>query len=96
MISEKIISEILGNSSRIKILEFLINNKENSFSVSYILMGASVKHRNAVDILKDLVEKDLIYIEKRIGKSNMYKINEHNEFIQALIFAREIKEIKKT
>ena len=84
------IREYLGDYPRIKVLEFLINNKENSFGIREIIQHASVKHRNLIIILEDLLKKDMIYIEKRLGKSNLYKINEFEPFVQSLIFATEM------
>lgn len=83
------ITECLGNSSRIKIIEFLIKNKNKGMSIREILSGANVKHRNLVEILKDLLEKEVIYIERKIGKSNLYKVNESNGIIEGLMFAQE-------
>lgn len=79
----------LGNSPRIKILEFLTNNREESWGLKEILKFARVKYRTAVKELKDLIDKDLVYIEKTLGKSHLYKINETNSFIQNLIFSIE-------
>lgn len=84
------VREKLGESTRIKILEFLINNKENSFGLKEIILHAQVKHRTAVKELQDLLKKDMIYIERTLGKSHLYKINEFEPFIQSLIFSMDI------
>lgn len=86
------ITDYLGSSPRIKILQFLISNKDHSYSIREILAGASVKHRNLVEKLKDLMEKDMVYIEKKVGKSNLYKINEFEPYVQSLIYANGLKE----
>lgn len=88
------ITQYLGNSSRIKVLQFLIQNKKDSFSVREILLGAAVKHRNLVEILKDLLDKDMIYIERKIGRSKLYQINKDHPHIHALIDMEELN-IKK-
>lgn len=85
-IQKDFITRRFGRSPRIKILEFLINNKNDSWGLKEILQHAGVKHRNAVEELKDLIEKDLIYIEKTLGKSHLYKINEDEPYIKSLIF----------
>lgn len=84
------IREYLGNSPRIKVLEFLIFNRAKSYGVKEILMGAKVKHRNLIIILNDMLKKDIIYIEKKLGKSNLYRINEFEPFAQSLIFAADM------
>lgn len=83
------ITDYLGNSPRIKIIQFFINNKNSSYSIREILLGANVKHRNLVDTLKDLLKKDMIYIDKKVGKSNLYRINELEPFCQSLILANK-------
>lgn len=89
-----ILTKQLGNYPKIKVLEFLISNKEKGYSIREILLGANVKHRNLTEILKDLLKNDLIYIERKIGKSNLHKINEFNDFVQSLMFAVEISKNK--
>lgn len=83
------ITECLGKSSRVKVIEFLIENKDKGLSITEILSGANVKHRNLVELIKDLLEKNIIYIERKIGKSNLYKVNESNGIIEALMFGQE-------
>lgn len=91
IIEKDFISRRFGSSSRIKILEFLINNREDSWGLKEIIQYARVKYRNAVEELKDLVEKGLVYIEKTLGKSHLYKINELEPYIQSLIFVMSQK-----
>lgn len=91
IIEKDFISQRFGKSPRIKILEFLVNNRESSWGVREIIQYARVKHRNAVEELKDLVKKDLIYIEKTLGRSHLYKINKLEPYIQSLIFVMEQK-----
>lgn len=86
IIAKTLLTERFGTYPRIKILEFLINNRESSWGLKEIIQHARVKYRNAVDELKDLVLKDLVYIEKTLGKSHLYKINDAEPYIQSLIF----------
>lgn len=91
VIEKTLLTERFGTYPRIKILEFLINNKESSWGLKEIIQYARVKYRNAVEELKDLLEKDLVYIEKTLGKSHLYKINELEPYIQSLIFVMNQK-----
>lgn len=91
IIGNDFISRRFGRSSRIKILEFLINNRENSWGIKEIIQYARVKHRNTIEELKDLLDKNLIYIERTLGKSHLYKINELEPYIQSLIFVMNQK-----
>lgn len=86
-----IITDYLGNSPKIKIIEFLIFNREKAHSISEIILGANVKHRTLVIVLKDLLEMDLVFIARKVGKSNLYQINEFHSFIQALVFETDLK-----
>lgn len=91
VIKRDYVTRRFGRSPRIKILEFLINNRESSWGIREIIQHAKVKHRNTVEELKDLVKKDLIYIEKTVGRSHLYKINKLEPYIQSLIFVMEQK-----
>ena len=55
-----------------------------------ILIMAGVKHRNLIKILEELMNKDMVYIESKKGKSHLYRIHEFHPFIQSLIMAMEI------
>ena len=79
------ITEHLGNSPRIKVINFLIENRDKGYSIVEIMEGAKVKHRTLIEIIKDLLNKQMIYIERKIGKSYLYKINEDNDFIESLL-----------
>ena len=84
------IRDYLGNYPRIKVLEFLIFNKKNAYGIKEITLMAGVKHRNLIIILEDLLEKDMVYIESKKGKSHLYRIHEFHPFISSLILAMEM------
>lgn len=94
IIKKDSISSKFGTSPRIKIMEFLINNRQEAWGIREIIKYARVKHRNTVDEVKDLLSKDMIYIDKTLGRSHLYKANELDKFVQSLIFAmgQEISE----
>lgn len=91
IIRKKSIRNKLGNSTRIKILEFLINNKNEGWGIREIIKYARVKHRTSVKEIKNLIKEDMIYIDRTIGRSNLFKVNDLDPFIQSLSFAVEIK-----
>jgi|LGVE01.1.fsa_nt_gb hypothetical protein len=80
------ITEHLGNCQKIKILQFLINNKDNSHSIREILVGAKTKHKGLLNALRGLLAEDMIYIDKKTGRGNLYKINKENAAIESLVF----------
>lgn len=91
IIKKNTISSKFGAYPRIKILEFLINNKQEAWGIREIIKYARVKHRNAVKEVQDLLDNDLIYIDKTLGRSHLYKANELNNFVQSLVFTTEMK-----
>jgi len=89
---EEMIREYLGDYPRIKVLEFLIYNKDHAYGIREILIMAGVKHRNLIKILEELMNKDMVYIESKKGKSHLYRIHEFHPFISSLILAMEVVE----
>lgn len=85
------ITNYLGNYPKIKIIEFLIYNRDKDHSISEIIIGASVKYRTLIKSISELLDLDLVFISRKIKKSSMYKINEFHPFIQALIFEIDIQ-----
>ncbi len=86
------IREYLGEYPKIKVLDFLILNKKNAYGIKKITLMAGVKHRNLIKILEDLLEKDMIYIAGKKGKSNLFRIHEFHPIISSLILAVEMIE----
>lgn len=97
--SKSFFLQYLGESPRIKILDFLMDNFNHDFSLPQIAIGSQVAYTTLIDLLPDIIDQEIIIENRKIGKSKLYKLNLENPIVKAL-FAIDIKlsssVIKKT
>lgn len=74
----------LGDSPRIKVLYFLMRNKEKSFSLVEIRDKAKVGYSTLKQLMPKILKEKLVLIDRIICKSNLYKINMEHNLIQTL------------
>lgn len=82
--------QYLGDNPKIRILDFLMDNFSQDFSLPQIAMGGNVAYTTLIDILPKLLEQGIIIETRKIGKSTLYKINLDNPVAKAL-FLIDIK-----
>jgi len=75
---------IMGNSPINRILDFLIENDRTNWSMIEIKDGAKVGYATLKLILPRLLNKNLIAIDKEIGKVKLYKINSENSIVKRI------------
>ena len=80
-----IFREILGNSARIKIIDFLMENHREAWNFMEIKKNCDVGYSTLKLEVPKILEFGLIKIKKKIGKSNLYQWNMDNEYAKALI-----------
>lgn len=81
--------DVLGKSPKTKILDFLIENRRESWSLTEISDNSSVSYSMVKSILPSLLEEDIVEITKKIGKANLYRINSDNKIASLLIDLRD-------
>jgi len=85
------IESILGAKSKVKILEFLINNK-GSYSANQISKKIGMTPRTVILALEDLLKSQVIKYELK-KKDKIYSINEGNWYVEnvlkAIFFKKE-------
>ena len=77
--------ETLGGSPQIKVLDFFISNEHSAWNLMEIQSQAKVGYSTLKILIPELLEKELIVIERTIGKSRMYKINLKNPAVKHLM-----------
>jgi len=68
-----------GRNTRMKVLDFLIENDRTSWNTTEIMYNAKVGHTCLLDVLRDLLEQGIIKIDKK-----KYTMNKSNKFTKAL------------
>ncbi len=76
--------QYLGDNPKIRILDFLMDNFSQDFSLPQIAQGSNVAYTTLIDILPKLLKQGIITETRKIGKSTLYKIDLDNPIAKAL------------
>lgn len=82
---ETIFTKAIGNTPRIKVLEFLIEGRELDYSISDIAEGAGIGRTTLFRIWNDFVELGIIKPTRTIGNAKLYKLNISSLFVRKMI-----------
>mgnify|MGYP001572633901 FL=1 len=82
---ETLFRKALGDSPKIRVLEFLIEGRELDYSISDIAEGAEIGRTTLFRIFGDLEKSKVIISTRQIGNAKLYKLNTQNLLVQKLI-----------
>lgn len=81
---ESIFLENVGDSPRMRVLQYLIEGREMDYTLTDML-HAGVSWGTLNQLLPKLVELGIVIITRKIGRATLYKINQENEAVKQLI-----------
>ncbi len=82
---QTIFTKAIGNTPRIKVLEFLIEGRELDYSLSDIAEGSGIGRTTLFRIWKDLLDLELVKPTRIIGNAKLYKLNLQNPFVRKMV-----------
>ncbi len=86
MVEEKsVFVEYFGNSPFVKVLDFLIQGLGFDYSMTEIARGAGVGWSAFTKVWKQLLEKKVVKLTRKIGNAKLYTLNRENYFVEKLI-----------
>ena len=77
--------ELFGDSPTIKVLDYLLTERELDFSISDMARNAGIGRATLYRIWDELIRNQIIIPTRTIGKSKLYKLNINNPKIKKLI-----------
>ena len=85
MTNETIFLEVFGNNPIMKVLDFLISFQLFDYPLTEIAKNSGVSY-STLQIFWGKLEKNKIVVKtRRVGKSDLYKLNTNNPAVQQLI-----------
>lgn len=85
MANKTIFTEVFGNNPVMKVLDFLITFQLFDYPLTEIARNSGVSY-STLQAMWDNLERNRIVIKtRRIGKSDMYKLNTNNPAVKQLI-----------
>src|SRR3989344_9004787 len=98
MEAKSLFIEFMGDSPTIRVLDYLLTERELDFSITDIAKNSSIGRATLYRIWNDLVKNKIIIPTRIIGKAKLYKLNKSNIKIKKLMEIDDqlmIEELKK-
>lgn len=83
--NETIFAKAVGNTSKLKVLEFLIEGRELDYSLSDIAEGSGIGRTTLFRIWNDFERLNFVKKTRTIGNAKLFKLNLENLFVKKLI-----------
>ena len=80
-----IFTKAMGNTPKVKVLEFLIEGRELDYSISDIAVGAEISRTTLFRIWQDFIDLGLVKHTRDIGNAKLYKLNMENNFVRRIV-----------
>lgn len=81
---ESLLIKALGNSPKLRILDYLLDYKLNDFTKTEILEALGMSKLTLYKYFKDLEKLGLVTESRKIGRATLYKINLENPMVKML------------
>jgi len=82
---ETLFRRTLGDTPKIRVLEFFIEGRELDYSLSDIAEGAEIGRVTLFRIFDDLLKNKIVVPTRRIGNAKLFKLNINNIFVKKLV-----------
>src|SRR3989344_9181818 len=77
--------EIFGDTSKVRVLEYLLEGRELDHSIGDIAEGAGINRVTLFRMWDDLEKLKIIIHTRDIGNAKLYKLNTGNYYVMILI-----------
>lgn len=98
MNNKSIFIEMFGDSPVIRVLDYLLTERELDFSMTDLAENAGIGRATLYRIWDNLVKNKLIVHTRDIGKAKLYKLNRQSQFVKKLVEIDDmliLRELKK-
>ena len=83
--NSSIFVEVLGNNPIIKVLDFLITFADFDYPLTEIAKNSGVSYSTLQTFWSRLIKNKIVIKTRRVGKSDLFKLNTKNQAVQQLI-----------
>ena len=77
--------KLVGNSPTAKVLDFMLTGREFDYSKREIAENAGISYNTLNAVWRQLLEDGTLIKTRRIGKQDMFKLNEGSQNVKILI-----------
>jgi Fe2+ or Zn2+ uptake regulation protein len=85
METKSLFTEFMGDSPMIKVLDYLLTERELDFSITDMADNSRIGRATIYRIWDNLIKNEIIVHTRDIGKAKLFKLNKANTKIKKLI-----------
>lgn len=74
-----------GDTPQLRVLDFLIDNHFFDFPMTEMARESNVSYNSIILFFNDWIKSRILVNTRKVGKSDYYKLNMENPFIQNLV-----------
>ncbi len=82
---KSIFLEYFGDTPKLRVLDFLIDNHMFDYPLTEIARGSNVSYNSLKVFFAVWIRHEIVVKTRKVGKSDYYKININNSFVKNLI-----------
>lgn len=83
--NESAFLEYFGDTPKLRFLNFLIGNHFFDFNMTDMAREANISYNSLMSFFDEFLKKGVIIKTRRVGKSDMYKLNMDNAIAQNFV-----------
>lgn len=83
--NDSVLVEVFGNNPTIKVLDFLITFADFDYPLTEIAKNSGISYSTMQTFWHKLESNNLVTKTRRVGKSDMYKLNTNNPAVKELM-----------
>ncbi len=85
MEEKSILIEAFGNSPKMRIIDFFLDNKLFDFSKKEIIEELGMSKTTFYKVWDDIEKFGIVEISRKYGKTKLYKLNRENPIVKGLV-----------
>ena len=85
MTDESVLIQYVGNTPKLRVMDFLIDNMPFDYSKKEIIEGSGISKTTFFKIWKDFVKFGILKPTRKYGKAQLYTIDKEHIFIKKLL-----------
>lgn len=85
MEEESLFIEFMGDSPTVRILDYLLTERELDFCITDLAENAGIGRATLYRVWNALLENKIVILTREIGKAKLFKLNTKNPKIKKLI-----------
>lgn len=74
-----------GDTPQLRVIDFLIDNHFFDYPITEIARGSNVSYNSLKVFFKQFLDSGILIKTRKVGKSDYYKLNTEDSFVQNLI-----------